>query len=355
MESLVEFLALKGGAFGLLSQQASPVAERLAGEFLHSSFKCLFSAEHGYFGLAAAGEKTASVVHPHWNIPVHSLYGSTRKPTKEMLEGIDRIVVDLQDIGVRCYTYLASLKNVLEAAAENGLAVTVLDRPVPMGGEAEGPMVDEGWFSFVAPVNVPMHHGMTPGECARWIVERGRLDVELDVIGLKGWRGFERMPWPNFTPPSPAIRSWDAAAIYPVTVFTEAFPKVDCDRAGSYAFRVLGLEGLDARAMSAELGEILRECGFALRPFRYVPQGKVDALDGVMLSLCEKSGAPYRPCAAGAFILEWLYSRHGAELEEGARWEWLSKLYGGESLGRAVKSASVSGLAAKWPGGLAFG
>lgn len=348
IEGLAGLLRKKGGTFGLLSQQASPVAERLAREFMGSGFKCLFSAEHGYFGLAGAGEKTSSLVHPAWGIPVHSLYGATRKPTAEMLEGLERIVVDLQDIGVRCYTYLATLKNVLEAAAPAGIEVVVLDRPVPFAGEAEGPMLEKGLESFVAPVNVHMRHGMTPGECARWIVREEGLDVKLEIVELKNWKGMERRPWANFMPPSPAIRSWDAAAIYPVTVFTEAFPSVDCDRAGSYAFRVFGVEGLDARAICGDLSSGALECGFSLRPFRYVPQGKDKQLDGVLISLSEDDAAPYRPCSMGALILEWLYGHHTSTLDEGARWEWLAKLYGTEKLGDAIKGGTVRALAKAW-------
>ena len=118
-----------GLPFGLLSQQTSPLGEMLH-EGYKDLFKAVFSAEHGYFGLAAPGEKTASSRHPRWRIPVHSLYGETRKPTPKMLKGLKRMVVDLQDIGVRCYTYLATLKLVMEAAAENGVEVIVLDRPV---------------------------------------------------------------------------------------------------------------------------------------------------------------------------------------------------------------------------------
>ena len=104
--------------FGLLSQQTSPLGEMLHEKFSRE-FKAVFSAEHGYFGLAAPGEKTSDARHPRWKIPVYSLYGSTRKPTPKMLKGLERIVIDLQDIGIRCYTYLASLKLVMEASAEN--------------------------------------------------------------------------------------------------------------------------------------------------------------------------------------------------------------------------------------------
>ena len=167
-EALCSHLEAVDGLFGLVSQQASPT-----GGILHERFggrlACLFSPEHGWFGLAAAGEKTGHETHPFWNIPVHSLYGETRRPTPEMLDGLSRLVVDLQDIGVRCYTYLATLKLVMEAAADVHIPVTVLDRPIPLGGTVDGPRLMEGFSSFVAPIDVPLCHGMTPGECATFI------------------------------------------------------------------------------------------------------------------------------------------------------------------------------------------
>ena len=127
-EGLIKHLSVCGnGPFGLLSQQALSTDGLLFNMF-GERLAALFSAEHGWFGLAAPGERTEHEMHPYWHIPVHSLYGETRRPTPEMLQGLERIVIDLQDIGVRCYTYLATLKNMLEAAAEAHLPVTVLDR-----------------------------------------------------------------------------------------------------------------------------------------------------------------------------------------------------------------------------------
>ena len=149
------FSKIKGGPpFGLLSQQTSPLGEMLH-ERCRQSFKAVFSAEHGYFGLAGPGEKTSSSRHPRWKVPVHSLYGETRKPTPAMMKGIKRIVIDLQDIGIRCYTYLATLKLVMESAVENGVEVMVLDRPVPLGGIVDGPMPDSDRMSFVCPADLP--------------------------------------------------------------------------------------------------------------------------------------------------------------------------------------------------------
>ena len=187
--------------------------------------------------LFRSGEKTASVRHPRWRVPIHSLYGATRKPTPEMLKGLARIIVDLQDIGVRCYTYLATLKLLLEAASEHGVEVLVLDRPVPLGGVVDGPMPDRTHMSFVCPAELPLCHGMTIGEEARYLAA-AIPGVRLDVVKMSGWSHACQEPWPDFLPPSPGIKSWDSAVLYPVTVFTEAFPALDTDRGGNLAFRV---------------------------------------------------------------------------------------------------------------------
>ncbi|MBR1870588.1 MAG: DUF1343 domain-containing protein [Kiritimatiellae bacterium] len=325
--------------FGVLTQQSTGTADALAtrcGDFC----KCIFSAEHGYWGIAGAGEKTHSSIHPRLGIPVHSLYGEYRKPPQEMLAGLRRIVVDLQDIGVRCYTYFATLKNMLEAAAEIGVAVTVLDRPVPLGGAAEGPMIEGRWMSFVGPANVPLRHAMTPGECATWIVREQNLDVELDVVKLAGWSHETRGPWSDFVPPSPAIRSWDSAVMYPATVWTEAFSAFDCDRSGNLAFRVIGGPGMDACAVAEAVGDELANCGFAARPYRWA-----ENKEGLLLSLA--GNGAYRPCEAGIRLAAAMVARTPA-LADGARPEWMAKLYGSAAVYDAVLNGDVDELVASW-------
>jgi uncharacterized protein YbbC (DUF1343 family) len=337
-EGLLRHLAASGAArIGVVSQQASPTAG-LVRERFGARLACLFSPEHGWFGLAAAGEKTGSDVHPFWGIPVHSLYGETRRPTPEMLAGVDRLVVDLQDLGVRCYTYLATLKLVLEAAAEAGVPVTVLDRPIPLGGVIDGPGVASGNDSFVAPLDVPLCHGMTPGECAVFIKGATAPAVDLTVIRQCAWTHADRAPWPNFMPPSPAIRSWDCAALYPVTVLTEAFPGVDCDRAGALAFRVVGFPGLDVLGVLADVRAPLAAYGVACRAVRYRPSGGPwtgQVLDGVMLALGD--AAAYRPLAAGTGLFASLLARHAAHLRADARPDWLDKLGGSPVWREAVE------------------
>ena len=334
--------------FGLLSQQALPTASILNNAF-GSRLACLFSPEHGWFGLAAPGEKTHSTTHPFWGIPVHSLYGETRKPTPEMFAGIGRVVIDLQDIGVRCYTYLATLKLMLEAAAEQKVAVTVLDRPIPLGGILDGPLRDLAHASFVAPLNIPLCHGMTPGECATYIVREEALDLDLTVIRLQGWSHNSRAPWPNFVPPSLAIRSWDSATLYPATVFTEAHPTLDCDRGGSLAFRILGAPWLNLAQILDDVADALPACGLGARPLRYQPVTGPYAgqsLDGLLLSI-ENPDAFY-PVTAGSILYAALRHRHKAEFLKDARPEWLDKLFGSTCLRDAYEAHDLSTLFQSW-------
>ena len=137
---LIDELKASGHRYGLLTMQATSTTRRLVNA-LPGKMTALFSAEHGFFGTAAAGEKTASSWHPFWNVPIHSLYGDHRKPNDEMMDGVEHMIVDMCDIGVRCYTYLATLKNVMEACAERDIPVSVLDRPIPRGGMLDGPML----------------------------------------------------------------------------------------------------------------------------------------------------------------------------------------------------------------------
>ena len=348
-EALVKHLHVVGPEpFGLLSRGTLPTAGILSNEF-GDRLTCLFSPEHGWFGFAAAGERTNGEMHPFWNIPIHSLYGYVRKPTPDMLSGLGRMVIDLPDIGVRCYTYLATLKLVMEACAEANVAVTVLDRPIPLGGLVDGPMRDMGYASFVAPLNVPFCHGMTPAECAKFIVATEQLDLDLTVIKLRDWSHADRTPWFDFMPPSPAIRSWACAALYPATVFTEAYPAIDCDRDGALAFRVIGAPWLDIVNLLDDFMDPLPACGVGVRPVRYRPTGGTYAgqvLNGLLLSVANPDA--FYPVPAGTIVLAALLHRHKAEMAQDARPEWLDKLVGSTGLRDALASKNISDLFQSW-------
>lgn len=350
-EGLISHLQLNGDDFGLLTNQATSTTLRLKAMF-PEKFKRLFSPEHGFYASAAPGEATKDDYDEYWDLPIASLYGEHRKPSAEMLRGIRRIVVDLCDIGVRCYTYLATLGNVLEACAEHGIAVTVLDREIPLGGIVDGPMREKEFASFVAPYNLPLCHGMTPGECAYWIAREKQLKLNLSVVRLLKWNHATCAPWPNFVPPSPGIRAWDSAVLYPMTLFTEAYPAIDCDRGGPLSFRVLGAPWLDRRKFMAELAPGLFSCGVAMRPYRYVPATGEYAgkpLDGVLFSV-SKSEA-YYPVTAGTLVFASLMSRHGEEMAKGARPEWLDKLTGSFDIRAAIAAGDLEPLFQKWIAG----
>lgn len=347
-KGLIDHLLDTDEPLGLLTMQATSTTGRLMDAF-PGRVKCLFSAEHGFFGSVAAGERAASAWHPYWNCPIHSLYGEHRRPTDEMLDGVGRMVIDLCDIGVRCYTYLATLKNTLEVCAEKGIAVTVLDRPLPLGGVLDGPMRLPAYASFVAPLNVPLCHGMTPGECATWIHAAEDLDLDLTVVKVLGWDHADREPWPNFVPPSPAIRSWDCAALYPMTVFTEAYPAIDCDRDGSLAFRVIGAPWLDQKGLIEDLAPGLASCGVGMRPYRYSPLGgpyKGQSLNGILFTVA--SDEAFYPVTAGVLVFTALLQHHGAKVNLHARPEWLDKLTGSTDIRDTLEKGSLSSLFQSW-------
>ncbi len=177
----------------------------------------LFSPEHGFSGVRKAGA-TSDTATTYNNIPIFSLYGSTRKPTKKMLRGIDILVFDIQDIGVRPYTYLSTMILAMEAAAEAKIEFVVLDRPNPLGGERiEGNILDTTLRSFVGQVAIPYIHGMTLGEIAkmavgeRWFKTAAKL--KLTVIAMTDWK--RTMTWHetglDWTPPSPNIPTFESA------------------------------------------------------------------------------------------------------------------------------------------------
>ena len=161
-----------------------------------------------------------------------------------MLDGIDVMVCDLQDLGVRCYTYLATLRNMLVACAAAQVEVVVTDRPIPLPHTVDGPMPDPRFTSFVAPCPLPLVYGMTPAETALWLRRTLGLDLSLHVVPMADWRRGDAA-WdgsrPAFLPPSPGIKTWEGAMTYAATVFTEALPGIDCGRGTNLAFRVLAV------------------------------------------------------------------------------------------------------------------
>src|SRR2546430_561253 len=182
----------------------------------------LFGPEHGVNGDVKAGESIAERTDKRTGLPVHSLYGTTRKPTRAMLKGLDALVYDLQDTGVRSYTFISTMGLAMEACAEAGVEFGVLDRPNPLGGErVEGPMVDDRFRSFVGQWNIPYAYGMTCGELAQMINGEARIrkPCRLTFLPMNGWR--RSMVWRDtglrWTPTSPNVPRGDSPLYYAAT------------------------------------------------------------------------------------------------------------------------------------------
>lgn len=215
----------------------------------------LFSPEHGIRGAAEAGEKVASGRDSRTGLPIHSLYGETRKPTPEMLEGIDALVFDIQDIGTRYYTYVWTMALAMQAAAESGLRFVVLDRPNPIGGVlAQGNVLDPAFATFVGLYPVPMRHGLTAGELARLLNAEHRIGADLVVVPVDGWRRDVRydrtgLPW---TAPSPNMPDLESATHYPGTCLYEG-TNLSVGRGTPMAFQQIGAPWLDHEELARRL------------------------------------------------------------------------------------------------------
>ena len=216
-----QFAPLRGKRVGLITNQTGVDAagRRTIDLLAHANgvqLVAIFSPEHGLAGLADAN--VASTTDTTTGFPVFSLYGETRRPTDEMLKGIDALVFDVQDAGVRFYTYTTTMAYAMEEAAKRHIAFYVLDRPNPLDGETiEGPMLDRGKVSFTGYLPMPVRYGMTLGELAQFFNSENYIGADLHVIAMKDWHRQDRFEATGlmWIPPSPNLRSLNAALLYP--------------------------------------------------------------------------------------------------------------------------------------------
>jgi len=273
---------LAGKRVALLAHPASVTRELVHSLDALAAFRDIklvaaFGPQHGLRGDKQDNMVESPEFHdPAHGIPVFSLYGEVRRPTGAMMEGFDVLLVDLQDVGCRVYTFITTLRYVLEAAAEYKKAVWVLDRPNPAGRPVEGLRLRPGWESFVGAGPLPMRHGLTLGELAKWFVETLRLDVELDVVRMNGWNpasapGFG---WPlgerTWVNPSPNAANLWMARCYPGTVMLEG-SNLSEGRGTTRPLELFGAPDLQPRALMAKMHALapewlsgcrLRECWF---------------------------------------------------------------------------------------------
>jgi uncharacterized protein YbbC (DUF1343 family)/CubicO group peptidase (beta-lactamase class C family) len=309
------FAALKGRRVGLVTNHTGVdrdgnSAIDLLAKADGVTLVALFSPEHGIRG--AADEKVNDSRDEKTGLPIYSLYGDRRKPTAETLKGIDALVYDIQDAGCRFYTYDTTLTGVLEAAAENKVAVVVLDRPDPLGGvEVEGPVLDAGKESFVACHTLPVRPGLTVGELARLYAAEKKLTCDLEVIPLENWRRgdyFDRtgMRWVN---PSPNLRSPTEALLYPGVGLLET-TNVSVGRGTDRPFEWVGAPWIDGRKLAAALTKEELP-GVRFVPCRQTPASstyKDKPCDGVQILIDDWSRfQPVRTGVAIACALRRLY------------------------------------------------
>ena len=237
----------------------------------------LFGPQHGMVSDVQDNMvETSSYRHPWFDLPVCSLYGEVREPTEEMLQGVDTMVVDLQDVGCRVYTYLSTLAGVLRACASRDIGVVVLDRPNPAGGMlVEGNMPEKQWRSFVGAADVPMRHAMTMGELGTFILRDESLDVDYSVVEMSGWRRSDSwestgLPWVN---PSPNLSTPDSAVVFSGSVLFEG-TNVSEGRGTTRALETVGAPTIEPYGWWEEISSDFEDWGFegvVLRPLAFMP------------------------------------------------------------------------------------
>jgi uncharacterized protein YbbC (DUF1343 family) len=253
-----DFAPLAGKRIGLITNQTGLSADGTTTiDLLYHSKVCmlvaLFSPEHGIRGIM--DDIVSPSIDEATGLPIHSLYGDSKRPTQDMLKKIDALVFDIQDIGARFYTYITTMGYCMEEAAKANIPFFVLDRPNPIGGiQVEGPMLDAGKTSFIGYMPLPVRHGMTVGELARYFNEENGIGAQLKVVEMKGWlRSYyfwdTGQLWVN---PSPNIRTMTAAVLYPGICLLEQ-TNVSVGRGTDRPFEIVGAPWIEPRRFVALL------------------------------------------------------------------------------------------------------
>jgi len=309
------FLALKGKRVAVVANPTSvdrdlrPLVDLLA-QTPDVKLVAIFALEHGFRGAAPAGVAVASGRDPVTGVPVHSLYGAVRQPTPAMLRNIDLVLFDVQDIGVRCYTYLSSLKGILTACSGRNPGdprpeVWVLDRPSPFGSQhIGGPVLERGHESFVGPHATSLLHGLTPGEFARLVNVEAGLGARLRVVAMTGYHRRQTHADTDLVwiAPSPNIPTPGTALVYAGMVLVEG-TNVSEGRGTTRPFRLFGAPWIDGRRLVSDL-ESLRLPGCRFRPLSFLPttskyDGKV--CQGAELHVVNPSS--FRPVLTAVAVL----------------------------------------------------
>ncbi len=315
------FAVLKGRKVGLVTNHTGlSVAGESTIDLLHNApgvtLVSLFSPEHGIRGQLDV-ENVPSSTDARTGLPVHSLYGATRRPTAGMLAGIDTLVVDLQDVGARFYTYLATMGYVLEEAATHKIKVVVLDRPNPINGwQVEGPLATDDLLSFIAYMPMPIRHGMTIGELAQLFNAERKIGADLTVVTMDGWRRdqwFDQtgLAWVN---PSPNMRNLTQATLYPGIGAIE-YANISVGRGTDQPFEQIGAPWIDGPRLAAALNA-RGLAGIRFYPVRFTPSSSVHAglaCQGVFMVVTNRDRL--QPTLVGMEVASALYKLHGDQFD----------------------------------------
>jgi len=309
----------------------------------------LFSPEHGIRGIL--DEAVPSSRDEKTGVPIHSLYGATRRPTVEMLEGLDAIVIDLQDVGARFYTYMSTMAHVMEEAAARKIKVIVLDRPNPIGGvQIEGPVLDEAAASFVGYFPpMPIRHGMTLGELARLFNGEKKIGADLTVVPMRNWR---RDAWYDETGltwinPSPNMRNLHAAALYP-GMATFEYSNISVGRGTDTPFEHVGAPWIDGPKL-AEALNARQLPGVRFYPVRFTPSSSRFAKEecqGVFVVVTDRNAM--RPVRVGVELASALVKLFPGRFQVDPS----LRLYGSAAgIARIAAGDDPAGIAAAWAAG----
>ena len=267
---------LKKRSVGLVINHTSiDQREQLSLDILYREgcqINAVFAPEHGFRGIADAGEHIKDDYDGKTGIPIYSLYGKQKRPAKHMLEGLDALVFDIQDLGVRFYTYIYTLAYCMEEAAKYGLEVWVLDRPNPINGQrVEGNRVRDSFSSFIGNYHLPVRHGMTVGELAAYYKETFKMDVDLKIVKMTGWNREMHytdtgLHWVN---PSPSATGEAMALCYPGTCFIEGL-NLSEGRGTDYPFEQIGAPWLNGEAVCNRMKD-KSMLGVNLHPVTFTP------------------------------------------------------------------------------------
>ncbi len=339
-----KFKALAGKRIGLITNP-SGVNSKLESvvDILQNApevnLVALFGPEHGIYGDVPAGDKVTNRVDVRTGLPVHSLYGETRKPTPKMLEGLDALVMDVQDAGIRSYTFISTMGLAMAACGEAGIEFIILDRPNPLGGERiEGPMVTDEFRSFVSQYDIPYAHGMTIGELAqminaeRWVTNQ----CKLTVVPMKGWK--RSMLWPDtklqWVPTSPHVPEDTSPMYMTATGIIGELGSANIGVGLPLPFHCIGLPGMDMWKTAETLNNY-KIPGVKFKPLTFKPYYgpfTTNIISGAQLYILDPRRAPLT--AINLYIIEAVKNVSGRDLFADAKKNF------GEAQAKKAKAAA---------------